>query len=184
LGTVRLLHAAAIAIAVLAIAVPAAGAKKNAEQDSHRAPDDDGGLFLGFPSPTFQWHGCKQNAIFTSPRAPQELPAQGNGNKPKAVTFTYNAATAPYISWTVDKKYKICGAQVMVELFNPDVDALLLGSAGYISGKTKGSTSKTGKETLKVKIPKNGIGQQFQGYEGKTYTLSSIDAVAVFVKKK
>jgi hypothetical protein len=181
---VRLLTAATLAVAALAIAVPGAHAKKNAEQDGHRAPGDDGGLFLGYPSPTYQWHGCKYNAIFTSPSAPQELPDLGTGNKPGAVTFTGNRATAPYISWTVDKHYTICGAEVMTELANPTVDALLLGSAGYISGKTKGSTSKSGKETLKVKIPKNGIGQEFAGYEGKTYTMASIDAVVVFVKKR
>jgi hypothetical protein len=184
LDRVRLLKASALAIAALAVAVPPAAAKVSPEGNTHAAPDDDGGFFLGHPTPTYQWHGCKLTSIFTSPRAPQELPEQGNGTKPKAVTFTYNPATAPYISWKVAKGYKICGAEVMTELSNPDVDSLLLGSAGYPSGKTKGSTSKAGKETIKVKIPKNGIGADFEGYEGKTYSMASIDAIAVFVKKK
>jgi hypothetical protein len=176
--------AAATAIAALAVTASTADARKNPEGDSHRAPDQDGGFFLGHPTPTYQWHGCKQTAIFTSPRAAQELPEQGNGTKPKAVTFTYNGTTAPYISWKVAKGYKICGAEVMTELANPDVDSLLLASAGYVSGKTSGATSKTGKEKYHVKIPKNGIGADFAGFEGKTYTMASIDAVAVFVKKK
>jgi hypothetical protein len=176
----------AVAIAALAVAVPAASAKKNPETDSHRTPDQDGGTFLGHPSPTYQWHGCKFESTFIAPWAPQELLSLGlgNGNKPKAVTFTPNRATAPYISWKVAKGYKICGVQVMTELANPTVDSLLLGSAGYVSGKTGGATSKSGKETIKVKIPKNGIGRDFEGYEGKTYSMSTIDAVAVFVKKK
>ena len=179
----RLAKTAAIGVAALGIAVPTAAAKLNSEQNPHLGPTDNAGQFLGHPTPTFQWHGCKFNAIHTSSRAPQELPDQGTGNKPKAVTFT-EAAAAPYISWTVNKKYKICGVQVMTELANPDVDSLLLGSAGYTSGKAKGSTAKSGKETIKVKIPKGGIGRDFEGYEGRTYAMSSIDAVAVFVKKK
>ena len=173
-------------VAALVIAGPAvAKVKPNSENNSRLGPDDSAGEFLGFPQPTFQWHGCKATSIWTTPRGlPEGAPELGPGTKPKAVSFNYNPAAPPYVSWKVNAGYKICGVQVMVELSNPDVDSLLFGSAGYTSGKAKGSTAKNGKESIKVKIPKNGIGQQFEGYEGRTYSMSAIDGIAVFVKKK
>jgi hypothetical protein len=185
---VRLRRAAALALTGFVATGGVAGAatfKANPETDSHRAPDDDAGLFLGYATPTYSWHGCKITSVWVSPAGlPQGAPPLDAGTKPRTVTFTHTSTAPPYVSWKVNSRYKICGAEVMVEMENPTVDSLLYGSAAYTSGKTKGSTATNGRETIKVKIPKGGIGQDFAQFEGKTYSLAQIDGIAVFVKKR
>ena len=45
------------------IAVPVAAGKvaKNPENDKSLGPTKNAGYFLGYPSPTYQWHGCTKS---------------------------------------------------------------------------------------------------------------------------
>jgi hypothetical protein len=106
------------------------------------------------------------------------------GNKQKAVEFTVRSTT-PYVSWKAKKGWKICGVQAGVVLENPAVSSLLLAEAGYTSGTKRGSTVATGSETIQVKIPTKGIRVQgYEQFEGKTFSIKSVQHVTVFVKKK
>jgi len=181
---VRLAPTALAAVLVLA-GVAVAGVKNNPENNAKLGPSDNAGYFLGHPTPTYSWHGCTRTArARTGKPLPQGAPLYRKGSKQKAVTFTVTPATAPYIAWRAKKKYKICGVQATVQLSNPDVDSDLLAEAGYTSEKKRGSTAADGEETIKVKIKKNEIGRQFEGFEGKTYSIVEIYDVTVFVKGK
>lgn len=88
------------------------------------------------------------------------------------------------MTWEVKKGWRICGVQAGVVLDNPTVSALLLAEVGYTSGPRKGATSSTGTETIQVTIPTKGIGREgFEEYEGKTFSIRSVQHVTVFVKK-
>ena len=94
-------------------------------------------------------------------------------------------STTPYVSWEAKKGWKICGVQAGVVLENPAVSSLLLAEAGYTSGTKSGSTVETGSETIQVKIPANGIrAKGYEQFEGKTFSIKSVQHVTVFVKKK
>ncbi len=174
----------AVTVALLAAPSLASAAKSNPENDK-LPPTANAGYFLGYPSPTYSWHGCTRTATKLTLAPPVDgQPPLLKGTKQKAVTFTV-ASTAPYATWKVKPGWKICGVQVGVVLENPDVSALLLGEAGYTSGTKSGSTAKDGKETIPVTIPAKGIGSQgFEEFEGKTFSIRSVQHVTVFVKKK
>jgi hypothetical protein len=175
-GVVGLLCAGGTALAAV---------KSNPENNKRLGPTANPGYFLGYPSPTYSWHGCtKTSRASLQPRIPQ-APQFGKGNAQGAITFTTNRAARPFYSWKAKKGWKICGVQVSVVLSNPNVDSDLLGSAGYTSGYFAGSTAKTAVgETIKVKIAKNAINHRdFVDYEGRTYAMDSIVDVTVFVKK-
>ncbi|MCU0277903.1 MAG: hypothetical protein MUE31_03320 [Candidatus Nanopelagicales bacterium] len=173
-----------LAMCTLAVAPAASAAKSNPEGDK-LPPTASAGYFLGYPSPTYQWHGCTKVASqLTLSRPVDGQPRLPKGNRQSAVQFSMQS-TAPYASWEVKPGWRICGVQVGAVLDNPDVDTLLLAEVGYTSGPKKGSTAATGKETIQVKIPTKGIGSQgFEKYEGKTFSIRSIQHVSVFVKKK
>ncbi len=163
---------------------PAAAAKSNPENDK-LPPTANAGYFLGYPSPTYSWHGCTKTA---TARTASSTPIAGEpdlikGSKQKAVTFTIRT-TAPYVSWQVKDGWRICGVQVSAVLNNDNVSSMLLAEAGYTSGPKKGSTSKSGTETIQVTIPTKGIGSAgFEEFEGQTFSMRSIRQVAVFVRK-
>ena len=70
-------------------------------------------------------------------------------------------------------------------LANPADDADHLAEVGYTSGRTKGSTVKTGFETIKVPISKKDPDPDIaRDMGGKTYSITTIQDVTVFVKKK
>ena len=55
-------HAAVVTgllASVIAGSTALAAAKPNPETNSKLGPDDSAGAFLAYPSPTYQWHGCK-----------------------------------------------------------------------------------------------------------------------------
>lgn len=168
-----------------ALAVPsiAAAAKNNPEVDK-LPPTANAGYFLGTPVPTYSWYGCTKSATKSTLAKPVEgQPYVYKGNKQKAVSFTMQS-TPPYASWRVKPGWKICGVQVGAVLDNPAVSAMLLGEVGYTSSAKKGATAADGKETITVTIPTKGIGHEgFEEFEGKTFSVRSIQHVAVFVKK-
>jgi hypothetical protein len=175
---------AALVAALLASSlVPStAVAKVNPETNAKLGPTDNPGHYLSYPTPTYQWHGCKLTARAEALDV-EEIPGApkfGKGTKQSAVTFTVTAAQ-PYISWKVKAGYKICGVQASVLLGRPDDDTLHLAEIGYTSGVTKGSTAPAGSETIKVKIPKD---EGDKKMAGKTYSIGSPRDVTVFVKKK
>lgn len=98
--------------------------------------------------------------------------------------FTVRLGVARFAACEVKKGWRICGVQVGAILANPEISSLLMAQVGYTSGPGKGSTSVNGTETIQVKIPTRGIGHSFEQYEGKTFTIRSIQHVTVFVKKK
>jgi hypothetical protein len=159
--------------------------KPNSENNKKLGPRENAGQFMGYPTPTYQWHGCKLTATVNNGAPPiPGAPARAKGNRQKAVTFTVNKAAPPYFKWKVNPGYRICGVQATVELTNPTVQSDLLAEAGYTSGSATGSTAPNGRETIKVHIAKNAINrEQFAGYEGKTYSISVIEDLTVFVKK-
>jgi hypothetical protein len=181
--------AACTAAVALGLSGAAGGAvKPNHETDASLGPKANPGEFLGYPSPTYQWHGCKLTAIKRFPGlalVPGE-PNDGRGNRPGAVTFTTSATKAPFVRWKTRPGYRVCGVQITAELDNPTVESLLLASAGYTSFVRSGSTSTAsgGRESIRVRIAKNDINREsFATYEGKTYAIGQIHDVIVFVKK-
>jgi hypothetical protein len=179
--------AALAALGTLALAgTGAAKVKLNSENNKKLGPTASAGQFMGYPTPTYQWHGCTKFAAANDGRGPVPgAPAHPRGNRNTAITFTTNRAAPPYFSWKVKPGYKICGVQAQVELSNPTVRSLLLAEIGYTSGIASGSTARNGKETLKVKIARNAINHSnYRQFEGKTYSIGAIHHVAVFVKAK
>ncbi len=164
--------------------VPAQGhAKKVNPENDKRPPSADAGYFMGYPSPTYSWHGCTRTATRSVKPPVEGQPPVLRGTKQGAVRFTV-ASSAPYVTWEVKKGWRICGVQAGVVLDNPTVSALLLAEVGYTSGPRKGATSSTGTETIQVTVPTKGIGREgFEEYEGKTFSIRSVQHVTVFVKK-
>ena len=54
---------------------------------------------------------------------------------------------------------------------------------GYTSSPQSGGTALGGTETLRVTIPKKGIGAEFERFEGKTFSIEEIRDVTVFVRR-
>lgn len=172
------------ALATALLAVPAlASVRGNAETRS-LPPTANPGALLGYPTPTYQWHGCTATATRSSlfERVPG-APLNPKGNHQGAVQFT-TALAAPYVTWRVKSGWKICGVEVAAVLDNPTVDSQLLAEIGYTSGPQRGSTAADGRETILVRIKRGAIGyQDFRKFEGKTFTIVRIQDVAVFVKR-
>lgn len=184
----RLLVITLLALATVAAPALAAGVRKNPENDKTRGPARDAGYFLGYPSPTYQWHGCTKSDTHDWP-----IPLAGQPNwrargTSRYVRFTVTAGGGfPRFAWKVKPGWRICGVQAAVQLRSPAVRSDLLAQAGYTSGPTEGSTSKAanGAEKIRVTIPKKGIRKQgFEQYEGKTFSIVAFQSVSVFVKPK
>lgn len=181
---------AAIALAITALAlVPATAAisaTSNPENDKRLGPANGAGYFLGFPSPTYSWHGCtKVDSQHWHVSLATGQPTTQKGTS-RYVTFTVKRAGGlPRFAWKVKPGWRICGVQAAVQMRNASVDSDLLGEASYTSGPTAGSTSPTGRESIKVTIPRKGIRKAgFEKYEGKTFSIVAFQSVSVFVKKK
>lgn len=168
------------------IAVPVAAGKvaKNPENDKSLGPTKNAGYFLGYPSPTYQWHGCTKSDTQQGPKNLVDSTPNTEKSTSRYVRFTVSR-TAPKYSWKAKPGWKICGVQVAVQLTNKDVDSDLLAEAGYTSGPSAGSTATgDGRETIKVKIPAKGIrARGFEKYEGKTFSILDFQSVTVFVKR-
>ena len=174
----------ALAAALLAVPSALAATRGNPETKS-LPPTANPGYLLGYPTPTYQWHGCtataERSTLFA--RVPG-APVNGKGNHPGAVQFTTTLAAPPYVTWQAKRGWKICGVQASVVLDNPTVDSQLLAEVGYTSGPQRGSTARDGRETILVPIKRGAIGyQDFAKFEGKTFTIDRIQDVAVFVKR-
>jgi hypothetical protein len=175
-----------VTAAALALAASAPAAKPNPENDKRLGPDKNAGYFLGYPSPTYSWHGCtKVDSQHWHINLATRQPTTQKGTS-RYVTFTVlRGGGFPRFAWKVKPGWRICGVQAAVQLSNATVDSDLLAETGYTSGPTAGSTSPTGKETVKVTIPRNGIRKRgFEKYEGKTFSIVAFQSVSVFVKKK
>jgi hypothetical protein len=162
----------------------------NPEGNANAKPNDDAGYFLGYPSETYQWHGCTKTSTEQTPASLDEgVPAPGQGNAHNKVTWTVtttSAATAGYVlSWKVADGWKICGAQAAILGADPNQSFDLAMEAGYTSKGSKGSTVTSGSETIRVKLSKKdckeiGVDPTYAG----NYAISKIYAVTVFIKKK
>ncbi|MCB0905245.1 MAG: hypothetical protein KDC17_13745, partial [Actinobacteria bacterium] len=121
-----------VALALCLVAAPSfAVSVKNNPENKKLPPTANVGYFMGYPNPTYSWHGCTKSATkktLAPPVAGQ--PEVFKGNKQKAVEFTVQSTT-PYVSWEAKKGWKICGVQAGVVLENPAVNSLLLAEAGY-----------------------------------------------------
>jgi hypothetical protein len=174
---------AVLAAALLAVPIAFASSRGNPET-KHLPPTANPGYLLGYPTPTYQWHGCTATATRSSlfERVPG-APLNAKGNHQGAVQFT-TSRVAPYVTWQVKRGWTICGAEVAAVLDNPTVDSELLGEIGYTSGRQRGSTARDGRETILVPIKRGAIGYaDFRKFEGKTFTIDRIQDVAVFVKR-
>lgn len=177
----------ALAIAALvSVAVPAAAVGAvNRENDKRRKPTQDAGYFLGYPSPTYSWHGCtKVDTAYNPIPYSADSPVQGKTTQ-KYVRFTVLPNGYPRFSWKVKAGWRVCGVQGAFVLSNKSASADLLAEAGYTSSTTAGQTAKNGVETIKVPIPKDSIrARGFEEFEGKTFDIKSVQSISVFVKKK
>ena len=180
---------ALVALVAAAVLWPTtAMAKPIPEADSSAGPDEDAGYFLGYPSPTYSWHGCTKTSTQDTPTdLDPGVPGAGPGNKQKKVTWTLedpSAASAGYtLKWKVAKGWKICGVQVALRGTKTGADADYAMQAGYTSKATKGSTVLSGKETIKVKISKEdcqmlGIDPKYAG----RWSIGSIYHLTAFIK--
>lgn len=181
------ISAAVLGTLLLAPAIAAGQSQRSSPEYKRLPPSANAGLFLGFPSPTYSWHGCTATATRVALKALQQPipgePRAGSGTTPSAVTFTATVG-APYLSWKVKRGWTICGVQAAALLRNPDVDADLLAEIGYRSDPKSGSTAKDGRETLRVPIPRRAIDRgEFERYEGKVFSIAEIRSVTVFVKR-
>jgi hypothetical protein len=173
----------------------AASAKKVNPETAKRGPTKDLGYYLGFPSATYQWHGCtmtsSQQAPFPKGSEPVPLGMDGKpmkvakGTKQGKVRFTTvnsNATHGWTMRWQVKntKKFTICGVQVAGGFSRRGVNERYVAQAGYTSKPGKGSTVSSGGETFKVKVPK----REYGPYAGKKLDTKIIYAVTVFIKKK
>ena len=175
-----------IAAAALGTAATGAAAKgaSNPETDARLGPADGPGHFLGYPSPTYSWHGCTKEDTQWWPVSLVTGNRTTSPSTHRYVTFKVNQSGYPRITWKAKPGYRICGAEAAVELNSPQVSEDLLAEASYTSGATTGATAKNGRETVKVRIPHNGIGDAgFKQFEGKTFSVFAFQAVSVFVKK-
>lgn len=174
------------ALSLLVLAVPVAVAAKlpRTPETERLPPTASAGYLLGYPVPTFEWHGCTATATATTlfDRVPG-APPYTKGSRQRLVTFKVSS-TAPYVTWQVKKGYTICGAEAAVVMANPRVDSELLGEIGYTSGRSRGATASDGRETIRVHIKKGAIGySDFKKFEGKTFSIDYVQDVAVFVKR-
>ncbi|MFT4049315.1 MAG: hypothetical protein QM648_05680 [Solirubrobacterales bacterium] len=159
--------------------------KKFPEDDSSLGPTKSAGYFLGYPTMSSSWHGCRKNSLYTLDPETSILPTTGitKGNAQSKITFTRNP-TRPFLSWKVASGWTICGVEANGLLANPDVDSLLLAGFGYTSGRSTGSTA-PGAETIRVKIAKGAINAAgYEKFEGKTFSISEVVDVIVWVRKK
>lgn len=174
------------ALALLALAAPATAASLRSNPEYKRLPPTaNAGFFLGYPSGTYSWHGCTATATQGRVSRLPQAPPLHRGTKQGAVSFTVQLGTAPYIAWRAKRGWTICGVQASAVLRNADVDADLLAEIGYTSGRQQGSTARgDGRETLLVPIPRKAIDRaEYERYEGKTFSIVSIQDVTVYVKR-
>jgi len=174
----------ALALLVLILAAPAAARAPRSPETERLPPTANAGYLLGYPVPTYEWHGCTATATATTKveRVPG-APPYTKGSRQRLVTFQVST-TAPYVTWRVRKGYTICGAEAAVVMDNPTVDSELLGEIGYTSGRQRGSTASDGRETIRVHIKRGAIGySDFAKFEGKTFSIDYVQDVAVFVKR-
>jgi len=169
----------------LGAASPAHALGADAETNRKLGPSDNAGEFLQFPTPTDQWHGCRLTARARTkqPDLPG-APAFHQGNRQDSVTFAVSE-TQPYVRWRVRPGYRICGVQVSAVLSHPADEMDYLGEVGYTSGRLKGSTVSEGPETIKVPISRNHPDRDIaRKMGGKTYAITAIQDVTVFVKRR
>jgi hypothetical protein len=174
----------AAAIAGVPAAAALAKAGSNPETDATLGPSAGPGHFLGYPSPTSSWHGCTKEDTQWWPVSLVTGSRTTTPSSHRYVTFSVNQRGYPRFTWKARAGYRICGVQAAVELYSPQVSEDLLAEASYTSGPTTGATAKDGRETVKVRIPHNGIGDAgFKQFEGKAFSIFAFQAVSVFVKK-
>ena len=178
-----------LALSCVVVMVPAtglaSGVKKNPENDKSLGPTATPGYFTGYPTPTYEYHGCKLTSRSrTAVERIPGMPAYSSGTKQSAVTFVVNP-DKPYVTWRARAGYRICGAQISALLSSPDDDTSHVGGLGYTSGATKGATVRSGSETIKVRVSKKDANSDIaRTMGGKTYSIGSIFDVTVFVRKK
>jgi hypothetical protein len=175
--------AAALILALTAVSV--ALAASNPETDKSLGPSATQGHFLGYPTPTYSWHGCTKEDTQWWPTSLVSGNPTTSPSTHRYVTFTVNRRAYPLFSWKAKAGYRICGVEAAVQLTSPQVRGSdLLAEASYTSGPVTGSTAVSGRETIKVRIPTKGIDQSgFEEFEGKTFSMFAFQAVTVFVKK-
>ena len=181
----RLAVPAAAALILGAAMVSVAVGASNPETDKRLGPSATQGRFLGYPAPTSSWHGCAKKDTQWWPVSLVTGDPTTTPSTHRRVTFTVNSTGYPRFTWKAKAGYKICGVQAAVQLTSTQVrESDLLAEASYTSGPTKGSTTLSGRERIKVKIPAKGIGRAgFEEFEGKTFSIFAFQAVTVFVKK-
>jgi len=176
--------AAVALLAALAAAPGQAKTKLTPQTDRSLGPTANAGHFLGYPTPDYEWHGCKHSDTQWWPVSLVSGQQTTSPSTSHYVTFRTDTAAFPLVTWKAKAGYRICGVEAAVELTNPTVDSDLLAEAAYTSGPLDGTTAPNGRETIPVRIPLKGIGRAgFEKFEGKTFSIYRFQAVTVFVRK-
>jgi hypothetical protein len=171
-------------IAVLgAPAVASAAAGHDPETDAKLGATDNAGVYLGGQSSTSQYHGCTRSDTQWFPRSLVSGQQTTTPSTHEYVTFTVNPSAFPTFTWQAKPGYKICGVEAFAALAGPTTKGgQVLTWVGYTSGRTSGTTDAAGKETIKVRMPKD-LDSDLSDFAGQTLGLYGFQAVTVYVRK-
>ena len=141
-----------VLVALVAAAVlwpTAATAKPIPEADASAGPGEDAGYFLGYPSPTYSWHGCTKTSTQDTPTTLDPgVPGIGPGNKQKKVTWTLESRPPPRPATRCGGRSPRAGRSAAprsaMRGSKADADADYAMQAGYTSKGTKGNTVTAG----------------------------------------
>jgi hypothetical protein len=179
---------AVVALVAAFCATPALATKHSTDPETDKAlgPQDGAGHYFPGQSSTAEFHGCRKSDVQWFPTSlisgnPTTAPSTH-----KYVTFTVNTDSLPTFSWKAKDGYTICGVEAFAGLESSQIKTSeLLSWISYKSGEDSGSTAVSGRETIKVHMPKSlGTGDpQFEVFAGKTLGIDGFQAITVYVKK-
>jgi hypothetical protein len=182
----RLAVVAVIAAFGAVPAVAAAVHTPDPETDKSLGPGDGAGHYFGGQSSTSSFHGCTKSDDQWFPLSVQSGQPTLAKSTHRYVTFKVNRNSYPTFSWKAKSGYRICGVEAFVLLSsNQTKGGQYLTYASYTSGAVSGSTDPKGKETIKVRTPKN-LGEDQEDlkiFAGKTLGMDGFQAVTVYVKR-
>lgn len=183
--------AVALAVTVTGLAVlPGGATAKHAVDpvtDGSLGPADGPGHYFDGQSSSSRFHGCRKSDEQWYPTSLLSGTPTTTPSTHRYVTFSVNTQAFPTFTWAAKAGYRICGVEAFATLGGPDTrGGELLAWVSYTSGPAQGSTAKNGKETIKVRTPKD-LGTDdpsFTVFAGKTLSIGSFQAVTVYVKKR
>jgi hypothetical protein len=175
-------------VVLAAVGAAPALAARSPETDASLGPAAGAGHYLPGQSNTYKWHGCSRSDVGWYPVSLLTGQPTTSPSSHRYVTFTVKQGAYPYFSWKAKAGYSICGVEAFATLAGPTTRGTeLLAWASYKSLAASGSTATDGRETVRVHMPARlDVEDQpdLTVFEGQTVSMSSFQAIAVYVKKK